>query len=127
MPKAREFVALTARFNALAQALETARAENVRLGHRLITAQDDERKRTAIELHDEVGPSLFGLRAIATSIGGVASELPAARDMLAERVRDMLDIIENSGGDQSRPAEPSAPDGARLTFPWRNARVASRP
>ncbi|MGA8226624.1 MAG: ATP-binding protein [Xanthobacteraceae bacterium] len=95
MPKAREFVALTARFNALAQALETARAENVRLGHRLITAQDDERKRTAIELHDEVGPSLFGLRAIATSIGGVASESPAARDMLAERVRDMLDIIEN--------------------------------
>jgi two-component system, NarL family, sensor histidine kinase UhpB len=95
MPKTREFIALTARFNALAQALEAARAENVRLGHRLITAQDDERKRTAIELHDEVGPSLFGLKAIATSIGGVTSESLTARDVIAERVGDMLDIIEN--------------------------------
>src|SRR5262249_54065489 len=53
-PKTPEFVALTAGFNALAQDLEAARAENTRLGHCLITAQDDERKHTALELHDEV-------------------------------------------------------------------------
>jgi two-component system sensor histidine kinase UhpB len=34
-------------------------AENLRLNRRLITAQDDERRRTALELH-EVGPCLFG-------------------------------------------------------------------
>jgi two-component system sensor histidine kinase UhpB len=96
VPKTREFVALTTRFNALARALETARAENVRLGHRLVTAQDDERRHTAIELHDEVGPSLFGLKAIATSIDGIADK-PAndTREMLTERARDMLAIIEH--------------------------------
>jgi len=94
--KAREFATLTARFNALAEALEIARAENVRLGHRLITAQDDERKHTALELHDEVGPSLFGLKATATSIANVAGErFDGSRAMLTERVNDMLAIIEH--------------------------------
>ena len=95
-PQARELAAITDRFNALAEALEAARAENQRLNHRLITAQDDERRRTALELHDEVGPSLFGLKANAGSIATAAAALPeqAARKM-AERVRDMLAIIEH--------------------------------
>ena len=95
-PKARELAAIADRFNALAQALDTARAENARLNRRLITAQDDERRRTARELHDEVGPSLFGLKANATSIANAAGE-PAdagARDLKA-RARDMLAIIEH--------------------------------
>ncbi|HMK70772.1 MAG TPA: LapD/MoxY N-terminal periplasmic domain-containing protein, partial [Xanthobacteraceae bacterium] len=62
-PHARELAAIADHFNALALALETVRAENVRLNRRLITAQDDERRRTALELHDEVGPCLFGLKA----------------------------------------------------------------
>ena len=67
-PRAQELAAITDRFNALAQALDAARSENEKLNHRLITAQDDERRRTALELHDEVGPSLFGLKANAGSI-----------------------------------------------------------
>src|SRR5262249_20592614 len=70
-PTAHEFVALTDRFNALAEALAAARAENVGLWNRLIRAQDDERRRTALELHDEVGPTLFGLKANATSVATV--------------------------------------------------------
>ena len=98
-PQARELGAITDRFNALAQALEAARAENDKLNHRLITAQDDERRHTALELHDEVGPSLFGLKANAGSIATAAAELPegAARKM-TERVRDMLAIIEHLQG-----------------------------
>ena len=71
-------------------------AENEELNHRLITAQDDERRRTALELHDEVGPSLFGLKANAGSIATAAADLPehVARKMTA-RVRDMLAIIEH--------------------------------
>ena len=97
VPKTREFVALTTRFNALAHALEAARAENVRLGRRLITAQDDERRHTAIELHDEVGPSLFGLKANASSIANAAAAVSAdaTARKLAERARDMLAIIEH--------------------------------
>src|SRR5215468_6882373 len=94
-PQAQELAAITDRFNALAQALEAARAENEQLNHRLITAQDDERRRTALDLHDEVGPNLFGLKAHATSIAAAAAKLEhqAARKM-TERVHDMLAIIE---------------------------------
>jgi len=93
-PQAQELAAITDRFNALAQALDAVRGENEKLNHRLITAQDDERRRTALELHDEVGPSLFGLKANASSIATAAAELPepVARKM-TERVRDILAII----------------------------------
>jgi two-component system sensor histidine kinase UhpB len=98
-PHAQELAAIADRFNALAQALDAARAENERLNHRLITAQDDERRRTALELHDEVGPSLFGLKANASSIATAVKELPEERARkLTERVRDMLAIIEHLQG-----------------------------
>jgi two-component system sensor histidine kinase UhpB len=95
-PKARELAAITDRFNALAGALDTLRSENRRLNHRLVTAQDDERRRMALELHDEVGPSLFGLKAHATSIATVAGTLPeAAQRQVKERVHELLAIIEH--------------------------------
>jgi two-component system, NarL family, sensor histidine kinase UhpB len=98
-PKVLEFAAIMDRFNALAGALDDARAENLALNRRVITAQDDERRRTALELHDEVGPSLFGLKANAASIAKAASALPdlAARTV-AERVRDLTAIIDHLQG-----------------------------
>src|SRR5205823_556568 len=75
-PQTLELAAITDRVNALAGALDRLRAENEALNHRLITAQDDERRRTALELHDEVGPSLFGLKANAASISAAAAGLP---------------------------------------------------
>jgi two-component system, NarL family, sensor histidine kinase UhpB len=98
-PKVLEFAAITDRFNALAGALEAARAENLALSRRLLTAQDDERRRTALELHDEVGPSLFGLKANAASIAKAAKALPepAAR-IVAERVGDLTAIIDHLQG-----------------------------
>ncbi len=95
-PTTHEFVALTDRFNTLAEALEATRAENAALWNRLIRAQDDERKRTAIELHDEVGPSLFGLKANAESVGKLLEEDGAAsRGAALERTQEMLAIIEH--------------------------------
>jgi two-component system sensor histidine kinase UhpB len=95
-PQARELSAIAEHFNALALALEAVRGENLRLNRRLITAQDDERRRTALELHDEVGPCLFGLRANASSIASAAQSLPdQARLSVAERLRDILAIIEH--------------------------------
>lgn len=93
-PKVLEFAAITDRFNALAGALEGARRENLALNRRLITAQDDERRRTALELHDEVGPSLFGLKANAASIAKAARELPQpAAATIAARAGDLTAII----------------------------------
>jgi two-component system, NarL family, sensor histidine kinase UhpB len=95
-PAPQELAGITDRFNALAQALEATRAENQALARRLITAQDDERRRTALELHDEVGPSLFGLKANATSIASAVASLPGeAPRNLETRVRDLLAIIEH--------------------------------
>ncbi len=95
-PHARELAAIAEHFNALALALETLRAENLRLNRRLITAQDDERRRTALELHDEVGPCLFGLKANASSIASAAGGLPdKAKQSVSERLRDILAIIEH--------------------------------
>jgi two-component system sensor histidine kinase UhpB len=95
-PQPQELAAITDRFNALAEALEATRAENLKLNHRIITAQDDERRRTALDLHDEVGPSLFGLKANAASIATAVGELPeGAGRNVKERVRDMLAIIEH--------------------------------
>jgi two-component system sensor histidine kinase UhpB len=46
--------------------------ENLALSRRLITIQDDERREIAAELHDELGPYLFGLSAELTSLGQIA-------------------------------------------------------
>jgi len=96
-PSARELAAIVDRFNGLAAALDALRTENEALNRRLIAAQDDERRRTALELHDEVGPSLFGLKANASSIANAAAAVSAdaTARKLAERARDMLAIIEH--------------------------------
>ena len=93
-PDGRELGDIADRFNALAQALDALRAENADLTQRLVTVQDDERRHMALELHDEVGPCLFGLRANAGSIATLAASSPD----LAERARDMLAIIERLQG-----------------------------
>jgi two-component system, NarL family, sensor histidine kinase UhpB len=95
-PQARELSAIAEHFNALARALEALRGENLNLNRRLITAQDDERRRTALELHDEVGPCLFGLKANASSIASAAQNLPVgARQSVTERLGDILAIVDH--------------------------------
>jgi two-component system, NarL family, sensor histidine kinase UhpB len=98
-PKVLEFAAIVDRFNALAGALDAVRTENLALNRRLITVQDDERRRTALELHDEVGPSLFGLKANVASIAKAAAGLPdAAAATVAERVQDLTAIVDHLQG-----------------------------
>jgi two-component system, NarL family, sensor histidine kinase UhpB len=95
-PRPRELATIAAQFNALASALETARSENLQLNRRLITAQDDERRRTALELHDEVGPCLFGLRLYASSIASAAAELPhKLAGEISERASEIVTTVEH--------------------------------
>lgn len=95
-PKARELANITDRFNALAEALAAALSENARLNRRLLTVQDDERRSLARDLHDEVGPCLFGLRASAAPIANLAdASSAAAAAKIKERIADMLAIIEH--------------------------------
>ncbi|MBD8909579.1 ATP-binding protein [Methylorubrum zatmanii] len=93
-PASRELAVIAARFNRVAGALAEARAANGRLNRQLLTAQDDERARIALELHDEFGPCLFALEANAASVTRLAAgagEIDRVR--LATRAGDIGSIV----------------------------------
>jgi two-component system sensor histidine kinase UhpB len=78
----------------VAQALSETRAANGRLNRQLLSAQDDERRRTALELHDEFGPCLFALEATAASVVRMAeAEAPPDRARLKQRAQDIASIV----------------------------------
>lgn len=79
---------LTQRFNSLAASLEQVSADNRRLIDRLMTIQEDERKEIAAELHDEIGPTLFAIRA---DIGAISRWTRSPGDI--ETVRERLGAI----------------------------------
>jgi two-component system sensor histidine kinase UhpB len=94
-PEGRELAALTERFNALAGALAAARQDNARLNRELVSTQDDERRQIAADLHDELGPCLFGLKANAGSLERLVSEAaPAAATKMQERIASIVEIVE---------------------------------
>ena len=93
-PASRELAVIAERFNRVAGALSEARAAKSRLNRQLLTAQDDERARIALELHDEFGPCLFALEANAASVSRLAaSSGPVDRDRLAARAGDIGGIV----------------------------------
>jgi two-component system sensor histidine kinase UhpB len=93
-PASRELAVIAARFNSVAQALSETRAANRRLNRQLLTAQDDERRATALELHDEFGPCLFALEANAASVIRMArAEAEPDRAKLAQRAEEISAIV----------------------------------
>jgi len=81
------------KLNRLAATLEGTISENRRLAERIICVQDEERKDLARELHDELGPYLFAIRAAVTALkaelqrgGGNKEKLLHACETIVERV-----------------------------------------
>ena len=74
-PSLPELAIIADHFNRAAGTLSLAYDANRTLNRKLLTAQDDERRRTALELHDEVGPCLFALDVEASSIVTAADKL----------------------------------------------------
>jgi len=94
-PAVKELEPIASRFNALAGALDLARAENRELLGHLITVQEDERRQIATELHDEAGPCLFGITANAGSILSMVKGTDATvKEKVTERVSAILDSAE---------------------------------
>ncbi len=88
---------------ALAVGLAEAERENRRLGRKLVSAQDDERRDLARDIHDELGAALFGIKVDAGRILRLTDAAPgnaapnttvAARDETTARARSILDTAE---------------------------------
>ncbi|MDZ5650013.1 ATP-binding protein [Nitrospirillum sp. BR 11828] len=93
-PSSRELGQITDHFNKAAAALLAANQANRDLNRKLLTAHDDERRRTAMELHDDVGPCLFALEASAASIVTMTQGRETdAR--LHERAQDVVSLVQN--------------------------------
>lgn len=98
-PRVQELAALAQRFNALGTALKSARDDNARLNERLVSVQDDERRQIASDLHDELGPCVFGLRANLESIARLAARTqPDLAQRIGERVGTMTEILDRIQG-----------------------------
>lgn len=80
----------------LAGALEQARADRARLQRQVVTRADQERKAIARDLHDEMGPCLFGLRVEADALRAH----PLARTDAT--IRDHADAVSTIAGQISQ-------------------------
>jgi two-component system sensor histidine kinase UhpB len=69
-----ELVVIAERINSLAATLSRLDTENRQLVRRMINVQDEERRDIARDLHDEIGPFLFAVRA---GVGALARKLSA--------------------------------------------------
>jgi two-component system, NarL family, sensor histidine kinase UhpB len=80
-----EFRAIASRVNALAAALARLDRENRGLVRRIIDVQDEERRGIARDLHDEIGPFLFTIRAgVGALARKAASPQPSAASLAAD-------------------------------------------
>jgi len=98
-PQVRELALIADRFNALGTALKAAQDDNARLNERLIRVQDDERRQIAADLHDELGPCLFGIRANLESVERLTGRAePDLARRIAERTGTIAGILDRVQG-----------------------------
>jgi two-component system sensor histidine kinase UhpB len=76
--------------NTLATTLAQLSQDNRDLLHRLVSLQDDERRDLARELHDELGPLLFGIRAGAIAL----AEASPRSGLLGNSAREVMQSVE---------------------------------
>lgn len=77
--------------NELAQTLNRLIRDNRNLLRRIVSLQDDERRDIARDLHDELGPLLFGIRANAVTL---LDRTPADKTQFDASVGDLIQSVE---------------------------------
>ena len=90
-----DFVPIVEGFNTLSAGLEASEAARAALARKVIALGDAERRTIAMELHDEFGPCLFGLRVKAGGIARLAEtrgDAALARD--AQTIGAIVDQIQ---------------------------------
>jgi signal transduction histidine kinase len=93
--RVRELDQLAAAFNRLAEKLESATKERNDMARRLVNASEEERRRFARDLHDDVAQRLTALCGLATSI---KTELNVKNSELAGEADQMLAIASKAMG-----------------------------
>jgi two-component system sensor histidine kinase UhpB len=88
-----ELAAICSKLNHLAATLGDAVEEKRKLAERAVSLQDAERKEIGRELHDEVGPYLFALRAHASSLMRIADASEPSTEALRKHGSAILEQI----------------------------------
>lgn len=96
-----EFENISKQFNLMAERLQKARHDNIRLTKKLINTQEEERKNIARNLHDDLSQSITTIQVLASSINGsenIASIHHASQSILTttQSVRSVLRDIMKS-------------------------------
>ena len=98
----RDLAPVAAGVDALAAQLQQAQTDRARLQRRVVSRGDEERKAIARDLHDEMGPCLFGLRVEADTLKDAAPDqtirdharqITAIADQIARVNRALLDDL----------------------------------
>lgn len=89
-----EIADICRKLNRLASTLKTTVSENRHLANRIICIQDEERKELARELHDELGPYLFAIRAGASTIKSEVARAEEDKPKLMHTCDTLLERIE---------------------------------
>lgn len=93
----RELSAISEKFNSMASTLEQSVRNNHRLTQQIINLQEEERKKLARDLHDEIGQYLTAVHVDASAMVG-AKKLSVARESaqaIAQITRQMMVTIQD--------------------------------
>ncbi len=82
-----EFGRVSAAFNRMAEVLENSRKQNRELTQKSLAIQEEERRRLAQELHDEMGQAISAIKAVALSI-----DEHSRREHVIERLRTIATV-----------------------------------
>jgi two-component system, NarL family, sensor histidine kinase UhpB len=121
-----ELASLSGDFNRMAVTLQHSTAENHRLTHRLIQSQEDERKRIARELHDEIGQCVTAIHADAATIHRAAGSADSVIRESATAIIEVTARIKNMVRGMLQRLHLSAIDGLGLEAALRELETAFR-
>jgi two-component system sensor histidine kinase UhpB len=92
-----EFLNIQTQFNLMADSLQKARKDNIRLTKKIINTQEEERKVIARDLHDDLSQSVTTIQVLASSVNAskkISSAHLAAKSIL-ETTQSIRKVIRN--------------------------------